>query len=97
MLEAPGDETSENHTTRGTLVPPDESQDLLVLCVPLAADEHERRRDTSLEDSREYSGGREPAHRGRGGGAGSGNSPAEEGDCEVFANWEALEEVDCTV
>ena len=91
MLKTPRREPADNHAACGTHIPPDESEDLLTLCVPLAADKHERGWDPGFKYTAEDASGEQAVKAGRSGSACRSNCPAEEAYCEPLTDWHSLQ------
>lgn len=93
VLEAEGDDASNDLAYAEAAVPETESGGLLGLGVPLTTDEHEAGCDGCFKDAEEDARDEQGVIVEGGGGAGRGNAPEEDVGGEPFGHRDLLEEV----
>ena len=91
MLKGPADQAADDDRTCGACVLSQESQDLLLLGIVLARDQHRGRRNARLEGTGHNASGEEPCVGLCCCFADCGDGTASEARAKTLAGWEALE------
>lgn len=93
MLEAVRNGTTKDLAQAQAEIPEREARSLLRFCIPLAANEHQRRPNSCLEDTQEDTRDEQRLVVVSSGTASSGNAPEGDIESEPFGSWDDLEEV----
>lgn len=94
LLETPRKEPSQKKAASCSHVPPDKSDDLFILCVPLTTDKHQRWRNASFKKATEDTSNNQSGIVCAGSRAAGSASPAKEAKSQPFSHRHPLQEVD---